>query len=87
MWNLPRESHRFLIEPLGGTHAKVMIYSRFINFVQNIQNRSKKTSANYLLQLIKDDTNSITGRNLRQISDEIKQYDILNKNLNLVKKE
>ena len=71
MWNLPRESHKFLIEPLGGTHAKVMIYSRFIKFLQNIQNKCEKKSANYLLQLIKKDTTTVTGRNLRHISDEI----------------
>ena len=85
MWNLPRESHRFFIEPLGGTHAKVMIYSRFIKFIQNIQNKSKKMSANYLLQLIKNDTNSITGKNIRQIADDINNFNLLNTDIKELK--
>ena len=85
MWNLPRESHKFLIEPLGGTHAKVMIYTRFIKFLQNIQNKCKKNSAYYLLQLIKNDTSTVTGRNLRKISDDINTYNILNYDINSLK--
>ena len=30
MWDLPRNSHRNFIESLGGTHAKVMLMSRYI---------------------------------------------------------
>ena len=86
MWDLPRESHKFLIEPLGGTHAKVMIYTRFIKFLQNIQNKCRKKSANYLLQIIKNDTSTVTGRNLRKISDEINRYSLLNTDINLIKK-
>ena len=64
-----------------------MIYTRFINFLNNIQNKTKKTSANYLLQLIKNDTNSITGKNLRQISDEFNCYNLLNMDIKQIKKK
>ena len=87
MWNLPRESHRYFMEPLGGTHATVMIYTRFIKFIQNIQNKCTKNSAKYLLELIKNDTKTITGRNLRKISDEANNYKILESDINQLKKD
>ena len=87
MWNLPRESHRYFIEPLGGTHAQVMIYTRFIKFIQNIQNKCNKNSAKYLLELIKNDTNTVTGRNLRKISDTTNNYNILKININQLKQD
>ena len=83
----PREAHRYFLEPLGGIHAKSMIYTRFIKFIQNIQNKCKKYSAKYLLELIKNNTNSITGRNLRQISDDTQNYNLLSTDVNKLKKE
>ena len=87
MWNLPREAHRFLIEELSSPHAKVMIYTRFINFLQTINTSCKKNSAKYLLQIIKNDTNSVTGRNIRKISDECNNYNLLNRDIQSLKRE
>ena len=42
MWDLPRQTHRKFIESLGGVHAKTMIYTRFIKFIQSIMNGEKK---------------------------------------------
>ena len=66
MWNVPLNTHRYLIEPLAGKHAKVMIYERYINFIKTVQN-SKKLPVKYMYERIKDDTRSITGSNIREI--------------------
>ena len=66
MWGLPLQTHKFFIEPLGGTHAKSMIYSRFVQFMQSIR-KGKKSAPYYLLEKIKDDTNTITGKNIKTI--------------------
>ena len=40
-WDLPRDIHRFFMEELGGTHAKVMLYTRFVSFIQSTGRHSK----------------------------------------------
>ena len=42
MWRLPCNTHRYFIEPLGGCHAKTMIYCRFVKFIQSILKSDKK---------------------------------------------
>ena len=42
MWNLPFNAHRYLIEPLSGHHAETMLFSRYVNFVQNCILKSTK---------------------------------------------
>ena len=66
MWGLPIQTHRYFIEPLGGTHAQSLIYTRFIKFIQSIR-KGRKLAPYYLLEKIKDNTNTITGRNLKHI--------------------
>ena len=87
MWNLPREAHRYFVEPLGGPHAKIMIYTRFVKFIHTILNKCKKNSAKYLLHIIKNNTNTVTGRNLRQISDEMNNYELLKMDISQLKEE
>ena len=41
MWNLPHNTHRRFIEPLGGKHAQVKIYSNYIRFIQSVQKCKK----------------------------------------------
>ena len=69
MWNLPRETHKIFIEPLGGMHAKTMIYTRFLKFIQSIFTGPKQ-APKYLLEIIKYNTQTITGRNIRLILNE-----------------
>ena len=66
MWGLPLQAHKNLIEPLGGIHAKNMIYTRFLKFVQSIK-ESERPAPYYLLEKIKNDANTITGKNLTHI--------------------
>ena len=44
MWDLPLQTHRYFIEPLGGTHLQTMLYTRFTKFIQSISNGMKKSS-------------------------------------------
>ena len=84
MWGLPIQAHRYLIEPLGGTHAQNLIYSRYVKFLQSIR-EGRKTAPYYLLEKIKDNTNTITGKNIAHIFGNNK-VDIFNINLSKFKK-
>ena len=75
MWNLPLQSHKYLIEPLGGRHLKTMLYSRFLKFIHSIET-GNKISAKYLLEIIKKNTETVTGRNLKKILIESEQSNI-----------
>ena len=37
MWDIPIQSHRYLMESLGGTHLKTMLYTRFVKFIRSIK--------------------------------------------------
>ena len=67
MLDIPRESHRRLIEPLSDTtHLKTILIKRFLLFLQQIRN-SSKIACKFLLETICLDTRSTTGSNLRRI--------------------
>ena len=85
MWNLPYQTHRYLIEPLSGFHAKNMILSRFVNFVQSIPKGNKK-STHFLYELIKNDTRTITGKNINEIKRITDSDDIMHINVKEMKK-
>ena len=67
MLNLPRGTHRRLIEPLSKVqHIKFVLVKRFLSFIQQIRH-SNKNSSKILLESIFIDTNSVTGSNLCNI--------------------
>jgi hypothetical protein len=67
MFNLPRETHCYLIEELSDQeHVQTLLAKRFLNFINSIR-KSKKHALRSLLRVIEYDTLSVTGRNLRQI--------------------
>ena len=67
MLGVPRETHRFLLEPLTETtHIRTLLAKRFLGFIDQIK-KSHKVAARNLLEVIKYDTQSVTGNNLRQI--------------------
>ena len=72
MWNIPLQSHKYLIEPLGGTHLKTMLYSRFLKFIHSIET-GNKMAAKLLLEIIKNNTETVTGRNMKKILIESEQ--------------
>ena len=63
MWGLPHNAHRYLIEMLGGTHAKTMLMSRFIKFIQSIK-KSPKKAVQFLFEKVRKNVNTVTGRNM-----------------------
>ena len=86
MWDLPRESHRYFMEELGGTHAQTMLYSRFVSFIQRIR-KHPKFPLQFLLNITKDNVMSVTGKNVRQILAETGENDIFKVKVSDLKKE
>ena len=66
MWNLPYSAHKYVIEPLGGSHAYTMLLVRFIRFLQNAH-KSPKLSVQLMLQKVINSYDTLTGRNLLTI--------------------
>ena len=67
MWDIPMESHRYLLEPLSDqTHLKFLLFKRFLNFRQQIF-KSDKTITKHIYSICENDCGSLTGRNLRRI--------------------
>ena len=84
MWKLLINAHRHFIEPLGGIHAKTMLYWRFTKFIQFII-KSDKTAAIYLLHKIVDDKRTITGKNANEVLKEANESNIFKVNVNKLK--
>ena len=64
--NLPRNAHRYLIEPISNTrHIISSLYSRFVRFIDKIISCNKSAILN-LFHTIKHDCRSKTGSNLRK---------------------
>ena len=67
MLDIPRESHKYFIEPLSGeSHIRKVLIKRFLSFTEHIKRSSKKLPEK-LFELIKNDVSSVTGSNLRNI--------------------
>lgn len=76
MFDLPRETHCYLIEAVSDQHhAKTILAKRFINFIASIRS-SKKQALKDLLKVVEYDTLSVTGRNLRIILQQTHVQDV-----------
>ena len=65
--SIPRNTHRYFIEPLTETkHIKFALLKRFVNFVNNLAKSTKMVIKN-MLSCVKYECRSTTGHNLRQI--------------------
>ena len=63
MLGLPRETHRYLIEPLTEKrHIKFDLITRFLNFTRKIK-KSKKETLIYVFNKVHRDVRLITGKN------------------------
>ena len=71
MWRLSIKTHKYFIELPGEVHAKTMLYSRFIKFIQSIP-KSKKNDATYLLTKIISDHRTITDKNVKKNTERNK---------------
>ena len=82
-FNIPRQTHRNLIEPISGTsHLKIKLVKRFLKFYQSVE-KCDKPHLKYLLKLQKNDVRSVFGRNVRNICveagvDSISQVNLVN---------
>ena len=67
MLDLPRETHRYFIEPLTErNHIKSDLIKRFLTFLDKIR-KSKKQTLIHVLNKICHDVRSVTGSNLSNI--------------------
>ena len=67
MLGLPRNAHRYFIEPLTNTkHIKYSLFRRYIKFVEGIES-SEKSVLKKVLMAVKYDCRSNTGKNLRKL--------------------
>jgi hypothetical protein len=67
MLQIPRETHRFFIEPLSKTqHVVKSIKRRFTSFLSKIRS-SHKEILRHVLRKIEHDCRSTTGRNIRKL--------------------
>ena len=67
MLQLPRETHRYFIEPLSRTaHIVKSIKKRFTGFLSKIRS-SRKEILRHVLRIVEYDCRSTTGRNIRKL--------------------
>ena len=67
MYDLPYATHRFFVESVTGKiHLKNILMKRFLGFLIQIEKSPKKLPLK-LLEVVRLDTRSTTGSNLRII--------------------
>ena len=67
MFDLPWGTHRYLIEPLTNKpHVRRILVKRYLSFIEKVGTSAKKP-LKALLELVKKDTRTTTGSNLRRI--------------------
>ena len=59
-------THCWIVEQLSGIHAKKLMYSRYITFIENLSS-CEKAQVKALLNPVKADQRSTTGSNIRDI--------------------
>ena len=87
MYNLPRTTHRYFVEPISKsntTHIKFTIIKNFLNFLKQIENGSKSI-AKVLLNTVKNDVGSTTGSNIKGIKQLLDVDSINQININEIK--
>ena len=68
IWEVPRETHRNLLETLSETkHLKNILMSRFTQFIKSLLDHSKE-SIRFLANFTVFNTESTSGKNLRRIN-------------------
>ena len=67
MFDLPLQTHRYFICPISESlHVKHMLIKRFISFTLKLES-SKKSSMRDLFRIVKNDAQTTTGSNIRNI--------------------
>ena len=74
MLDLPVDTQKYLIEPLSGTpHLRKILIKRFISFIKQVES-SNKIAAKDLLNVIRKDTMSVTGNNIRVVLRSVDRW-------------
>ena len=77
MLGLPRNAHRYFIEPLSDTpHIMHSLFKRYIKFINAVRT-SKKMILRAIFQTTNDDCRSNTGANLRHMMKLTKKSKIV----------
>ena len=66
MWDVPRETHRRFIEPLGGKHAASIIACNYASFIRFVS-KSSKMAPLFALNRSLCDARTLTARNCTYI--------------------
>lgn len=66
VYDLPWSTHRWILEEITGSNLKIVLFARFVKFVNAIL-KSAKPAVKFLLSLATSDVRSLTGSNLRSI--------------------
>ena len=67
MYELPRETHRYLIEPISGkVHLRSLLARRFVGITKKVE-ASKKIALRGIYRIVSSDASTVTGKNLRMI--------------------
>ena len=67
MFDLPLQTHRYFMCPISESqHVKHMLIKRFISFTQKLES-SQKCSLRHLYRIVKNDAQTTTGSNIRNI--------------------
>ena len=70
MYELPVDTHRYFVEAMSDTkHVRTLLYERFVGFLDQIE-KSPKNLPKQLLETIRLDVRSITGRNIKRLKQK-----------------
>ena len=67
IWDLPRETHRYLVDHLAGRHIKTTIMANQLSFYRRLENNQKQAVRN-LFSLASEDMRTTTGYNIEILS-------------------
>ena len=68
IWELPRETHRYIVGELAGLHLQTIVLSNKIGFYRRLRESSKVAVRN-LYAVVKDNLRTVTGRSVRTIKN------------------
>ena len=66
IFNLLMATHCWIVEQLSGLHAKKLMYSKYVTFIENLSS-CEKPQVRALLEIVKTDQRYTTGSNIRDI--------------------
>ena len=74
-FGLPLQAHRYFLCPISGSsHIRSILMKRFLSFAKNCE-VSVKRSVRHLFKVVKNDAQSITGSNIRNILNLLNKDD------------